>query len=87
MTTDTAVRVTRMVVEGKSRFDSLPVGGVELRLTFCAIAPLEEIPYLDSPELKFNEHESTELPFRYVKGDDGGPIMPEVIFILSPPPG
>ncbi|KAL2152649.1 hypothetical protein VTH82DRAFT_5833 [Thermothelomyces myriococcoides] len=57
MTTDTAVRVTRMVVEGKT--------------------PLEEIPYLDSPELKFNEHESTELPFRYVKGDDGGPIMPE----------
>ncbi|KAL8418583.1 hypothetical protein RB594_001979 [Gaeumannomyces avenae] len=57
MTTDTAVRVTRMVVEEK--------------------LPLEDIPYLDFPELKFNEHESTEMPFRYVKGDDGKPIMPK----------
>ena len=40
--------------------------------------PLEDIPYLDFPELKFNEHESTEMPFRYVKGDDGKPVMPEV---------
>ncbi|KAL8392535.1 hypothetical protein RB595_002649 [Gaeumannomyces hyphopodioides] len=57
MTTDTAVRVTRMVVEGK--------------------LPLEDIPYLDFPELKFNEHESTEMPFRYVEGDDGKPLMPK----------
>ncbi|KAL1840975.1 hypothetical protein VTJ49DRAFT_7581 [Mycothermus thermophilus] len=57
MTTDTAVRVTRMVVQGKT--------------------PLNEIPYVDFPELKFNEHESTEMPFRYVKDDDGKPIMPE----------
>lgn len=56
MTTDTAVRVTRMVVEQKF--------------------PLAEIPYLDFPELKWNEHESTEMPFRYVKGEDGKPIMP-----------
>lgn len=39
---------------------------------------LNKIPYLDFPELKFNDHESTEMPFRYVKGDDGKPIMPEV---------
>ncbi|KAI1085303.1 DUF431-domain-containing protein [Whalleya microplaca] len=57
MTTDTAVRVTRMVVEEKFTLD--------------------KIPYLDFPELKFNEHESTEMPFRYVKGDDGKPMMPE----------
>ncbi|KAL2157673.1 hypothetical protein VTH06DRAFT_5156 [Thermothelomyces fergusii] len=57
MTTDTAVRVARLVVEGKT--------------------PLGNIPFLDYPELKFNEHESTEMPFRYVKGDDGKPIMPE----------
>jgi ribosome biogenesis SPOUT family RNA methylase Rps3 len=44
----------------------------------CALAPLKEIPYLDHPELKFNEHESTQMPFRYVKGEDGKPIMPEV---------
>ncbi|KAK3685759.1 SAM-dependent RNA methyltransferase [Podospora appendiculata] len=57
MTTDTAVRVTRMVVEGKT--------------------PLLEIPYLDFPELKFSECESTQMPFRYVKGEDGQPIMPQ----------
>ncbi|KAL1879888.1 hypothetical protein VTK73DRAFT_6700 [Phialemonium thermophilum] len=57
MTTDTAVRVTRMVIEEK--------------------IPLERIPYLDFPELNFDEHESTQMPFRYVKGADGKPIMPE----------
>ncbi|OAA62547.1 DUF431 domain containing protein [Niveomyces insectorum RCEF 264] len=57
MTTDTAVRVTRLVVETK--------------------IPLTEIPYVDFPELTFNEHESTQMPFRYVKGDNGQPIMPE----------
>lgn len=39
---------------------------------------MAEVPYLDFPELKFNEHESTQMPFRYVKGEDGKPIMPEV---------
>ncbi|KAG6133861.1 hypothetical protein E4U12_002570 [Claviceps purpurea] len=57
MTTDTAVRVTRMVVQ-----DGIP---------------LEEVPHVDFPELKFNEHESTEMPFRYVTDKDGKPIMPE----------
>ncbi|CAK7232696.1 hypothetical protein SBRCBS47491_008359 [Sporothrix bragantina] len=57
MTTDTAVRVTRIVAEQKTALD--------------------DIPYLDFPELKFNDHESTQMPFRYVKGDDGKPIMPE----------
>ena len=47
-----------------------------MKLTF--IVPLEEVPYLDFPELKFNEHESTQMPFRYVKGADGKPIMPKV---------
>ncbi|KAK6851134.1 carboxypeptidase D [Apiospora arundinis] len=57
MTTDTAVRVTRMVVEEQYTLDM--------------------IPYLDHPELKFGDKESTEMPFRYVKGKDGKPIMPE----------
>jgi ribosome biogenesis SPOUT family RNA methylase Rps3 len=39
--------------------------------------PVDQVPYLDFPELKFNEHESTEMPFRYVKGEDGKPIMPK----------
>ncbi|OAX78733.1 hypothetical protein ACJ72_06956, partial [Emergomyces africanus] len=57
MTTDTAVRVTRLVTQSK--------------------VPLDEISYVDFPELRLNEHESTEMPFRYVKDEDGKPIMPE----------
>lgn len=33
---------------------------------------------MDFPELKFNEHESTQMPFRYVVDEEGNPIMPEV---------
>ncbi len=41
-------------------------------------APLNEVPSVDFPELKFNEHESTQMPFRYVTDRDGNPIMPKV---------
>ncbi|KAF2437303.1 DUF431-domain-containing protein [Karstenula rhodostoma CBS 690.94] len=57
MSTDTAVRVTRMVVQDR--------------------IAVNKIPYLDNPELKINKNESTQMPFRYVKGDNGQPIMPE----------
>ncbi|KAL8669683.1 MAG: hypothetical protein Q9168_005740 [Polycauliona sp. 1 TL-2023] len=57
MTTDTAVRVTRMVVQGQTA--------------------LEEIPHIDYPEIRIDEHESTEMPFRYVKDAGGKPVMPE----------
>ncbi|KAF2466967.1 DUF431-domain-containing protein [Lindgomyces ingoldianus] len=57
MTTDTAVRVTRIVVQDRVAVD--------------------KIPSVDHPELKINENESTEMPFRYVLGKDGQPIMPE----------
>ncbi|KAL4877221.1 SAM-dependent RNA methyltransferase [Aspergillus karnatakaensis] len=57
MTTDTAVRVTRLVVHDR--------------------VPLEEIQYIDHPEIVVNKHERTEMPFRYVKDSDGKPIMPE----------
>ena len=43
--------------------------------------PLEKIPYVDFPELKLDEHESTEMPFRYVKGEGGAPVMPDVCII------
>ena len=43
-----------------------------------AIAPLDKIPYIDDPELRVDKHESTEMPFRYVKDENGKPIMPEV---------
>ena len=36
---------------------------------------------MDYPEIRVDEHESTEMPFRYVKGPDGLPVMPDV----SPP--
>lgn len=38
---------------------------------------LDKIPYVDFPELKLGEHESTEMPFRYVTDQCGKPIMPE----------
>ncbi|KAG9768692.1 hypothetical protein KCU88_g7115, partial [Aureobasidium melanogenum] len=38
---------------------------------------LDKIPYVDYPELKLNEHETTEMPFRYVADESGNPIMPE----------
>ncbi|KAJ5714305.1 uncharacterized protein N7483_011486 [Penicillium malachiteum] len=56
MTTDTAVRVTRMVVHEK--------------------IPLEKINYVDYPEILINQHERTEMPFRYVTDENGEPIMP-----------
>lgn len=62
MTTDTAVRVTRMVIVDKVK--------------------LEDIPYVDFPELKLGEHESTEMPFRYVKDAAGRPVMPDGMFEL-----
>lgn len=57
MTTDTAVRVTRLVILDQE--------------------PLEAIPYVDFPELKLGQHESTEMPFRYVVDGSGQPIMPD----------
>lgn len=77
MTTDTAVRVTRMVVQDKSQ--RWMRRRLSFQLTDCLqTVPVEKIPYIDNPELKLDEHESTEMPFRYVKGADGQPIMPEV---------
>jgi len=58
MTTDTAARVTALVVEKQIKLD--------------------DVPYVDFPELKLNKHESTEMPFRYVKNENGSPVMPEV---------
>ena len=39
---------------------------------------IDKISYIDFPELKLDEHESTEMPFRYVTDAGGKPIMPEV---------
>lgn len=42
--------------------------------------PLNDVPYVDEPELRIDEHESTVMPFRYVKDADGKPIMPQVSY-------
>lgn len=40
--------------------------------------PLDKIPFIDYPEFRFNKHEATEMPFRYVKDEHTGkPILPE----------
>lgn len=44
---------------------------------YCA-APLEEIPWIDNPEIKVSRIESVEMPFRYVKGKNGEITVPEV---------
>lgn len=41
-------------------------------------APLEQIPYVDYPEILVSEHERTEMPFRYVTDASNQPIMPAV---------
>jgi hypothetical protein len=80
MTTDTAVRVTRLVVQEKSKLKTLRYHLLREPLWYDGAppVPLEEIPYIDDPELRVNKNESTEMPFRYVKGRDGQCIMPEV---------
>jgi ribosome biogenesis SPOUT family RNA methylase Rps3 len=63
MTTDTAVRVTRLIIQNQM--------------------PLDSIPYIDNPELKINKHESTEMPFRYIRDDHGQPLMPDVRILTT----
>ena len=48
------------------------------------IVPLESIQYDDYPEIRVNEHERTEMPFRYVKDANGQPIMPPVCSMYRP---
>lgn len=45
---------------------------------------LDKIPSVDFPELKLNEHETTEMPFRYVTDSTGKPIMPAVSALPNP---
>lgn len=47
-------------------------------MMYICTVPLDEIPYVDNPELRLNKHESTQMPFRYVRGEKGEPVMPEV---------
>ncbi|KAJ3573103.1 hypothetical protein NP233_g2645 [Leucocoprinus birnbaumii] len=56
MTTDTALGVTKLVVQDK--------------------IPLDKIPYVDFPTIRFNAKESVEMPFRYVIEKDNEPKLP-----------
>jgi ribosome biogenesis SPOUT family RNA methylase Rps3 len=39
--------------------------------------PLDKIPFLDTIQIEMGEGEEVELPYRYVAGKDGRPILPE----------
>ncbi|KAG8851660.1 hypothetical protein FRB96_009156 [Tulasnella sp. 330] len=39
--------------------------------------PLNEIPYIDYPTIRFNVQESVEMPFRYIKTTHGEPVLPD----------
>lgn len=82
MTTDTAVRVTRIVVENQSNHPPCYPKYIDYMLmkAYGHTETLGQIPYADYPELKLNKNEATQMPFRYVKGGDGQPVMPEVGF-------
>ncbi|EKM78279.1 hypothetical protein AGABI1DRAFT_121406 [Agaricus bisporus var. burnettii JB137-S8] len=56
MTTDTALGVTKLVVQDK--------------------IPLDKIPYVDFPTIRFNAKESVEMPFRYIVDKNGDPALP-----------
>ncbi|KAK4056742.1 hypothetical protein OIO90_002294 [Microbotryomycetes sp. JL221] len=56
MTTDTALGVTKLIVQ-----DGIPY---------------DKIDFVDHPTIKFDDHESVEMPFRYVKDEQGEPILP-----------
>lgn len=49
-----------------------------VRCVLMKTVALDKVPYVDFPELKFNAHESTQMPFRYVTDKEGSPIMPQV---------
>lgn len=36
-----------------------------------------DINFIDYPEIKFSQYESTEMPFRYIVDDNEEPILPE----------
>lgn len=42
------------------------------------LVPLDQVPYIDRPSIEIAKGESIEMPFKYVKGEDGKPVMPEV---------
>lgn len=59
MTTDTAVRVTKLIIENGKSFN--------------------DIEFVDRPEISSNEKECLILNFRFVKSQDGTPLIADSI--------
>lgn len=78
MTTDTAARVTRMVVQGKSESNPALAVPTNCERDSSSTAPLDRISYIDRPDIEIAKGETISMPFKYVKGDDGKPILPKV---------
>ena len=80
MTTDTAVRTTRMVILNGSMSVVRSSKDIDVDLE---TAPVENIPYVDHPEIQLDTHESTQMPFRYIVDDAGQPVMPQVRTVIA----
>lgn len=68
MSTDTAVNVARRVAVDKGKMNEWMDGDEEHNDSFNCIhtVPLDQIPYIDSPEIYFSKHESVNMPYRYI---------------------
>ena len=81
MTTDTAVGVTKLVVEDKIPLDKIPyvvcVSDTFLLWNFL-ICPLLQ----DYPTIKFNARESVEMPFRTYESTPGYFLHVKAHFVL-----
>ncbi|CAE6452235.1 unnamed protein product [Rhizoctonia solani] len=60
----------------KLGFPNRHLGSVQMT-TDTALVPLQDIPYVDHPTIRFNAKESVEMPFRYITDSKGDPILPE----------
>lgn len=65
MSTDTAVNVARRVAVDKGKRDIDDHGKMTQQL-IESLVPLDQIPYIDSPEIYFSKHESVNMPYRYI---------------------
>lgn len=90
MTTDTAARVTRIVIRDQSEYPASCHPILVRAEHSCIIQTerLQDISYVDRPDIKISADsdvkkgarpsESINMPFKYVKADDGKPVMPKV---------
>lgn len=77
MTTDTAVRVTQTIVQQKGQHFSIHRSRSIADISRVPVL-LSDIKFIDHPELRLDQHESTVMPFRYMADEESMPIMPEV---------